>query len=143
MLILAVWLARSAPVTSRDGGPSSPVVERRPPRASASAAPVPRLVRDPFRYLEAAPGRPVPAFPVTRPSNVLPAPAGPEPIRLSGFVRRGAQLKAVLSVDGTTVVAAPGESAEGYRVLSVDEDAGVRLRAPSGEELLLRPAGAR
>jgi hypothetical protein len=49
----------------------------------------------------------------------------------------------VLSVAGTTVVVAPGESADGYRVLSVDEDAGVRLRSPSGEELLLRPAGTR
>jgi hypothetical protein len=61
-------------------------------------------------------------------------------VRLSGFVRQGGQLKAVLSVYGTTVLAGAGEAAEGYRVIAVDEDAGVRVRAPSGEELLLRPA---
>jgi len=55
-------------------------------------------------------------------------------------VRRRGELKAVLFVAGTTLVAAAGESAEGYRVLSVDEDAGVRVRGPAGEELLLRPA---
>lgn len=145
MAVLVVWLARSAPVVPRRGGPGSPVVEPRQPRAPASAVPAPRLVRDPFRYLEEATGRPLPASPAARPSvpTALSVPPAPEPIRLSGFVRRGAQLKAVLSVNGTTVVVAPGESADGYRVLSVDEDAGVRVRAPSGEELLLRPAGTR
>jgi hypothetical protein len=145
MAVLVVWLARSAPVVPRSGGPGSSVVEPTQPRAPASAAPAPRLIRDPFRYLEEAPGRLLPASPAARPSVVtaLSVPTAPEPIRLSGFVRRGAQLKAVLSVAGTTVVVAPGESADGYRVLSVDEDAGVRLRSPSGEELLLRPAGTR
>jgi hypothetical protein len=65
--------------------------------------------------------------------------AAAEPLRLSGFVRQGSRLKAVLVVEGATVLAGVGEAAEGYQVLSVDEDAGVRLRAPSGEELLLRP----
>lgn len=145
MAILVVWLARSAPVMSPSGGLSSPVVEPARPPVPASAAAAPRLVRDPFRYLEEAPGRPLPASPATRSSvpAALSVPPAPEPIRLSGFVRRGAQLKAVLSLAGTTVVVAPGESADGYRVLSVDEDAGVRLRAPSGEELLLRPPGTR
>jgi len=145
MAVLVVWLARSAPVVPRSGGLSSPVVEPTQPRAPASETPAPRLVRDPFRYLEEAPGRLLPASPAARPSAVtaLSIPAAPEPVRLSGFVRRGAQLKAVLSVAGTTVVVAVGESTDGYRVLSVDEDAGVRLRAPSGEELLLRPGGIR
>ncbi len=56
MAILVVWLARSAPVMSPSGGLSSPAVEPARPPVPASAAPAPRLVRDPFRYLEEAPG---------------------------------------------------------------------------------------
>jgi len=143
--LLAVWLARSAQIAPM---PEAASMERaEPPRApaAASAPPPPRLLRDPFRYLDAPTARVEPVLRAARPTPepVASPSAVPEPIRLSGFVRRGAELKAVLWVAGTTVVAAPGESAEGYRVISVDEDAGVRVRAPSGEELLLRPAGAR
>jgi hypothetical protein len=61
-------------------------------------------------------------------------------VKLVGFAWSGPVLRAVLSVRGTTVVAAAGESADGYLLLSVDQDSGVRLRAPSGEELRLTPA---
>jgi hypothetical protein len=35
------------------------------------------------------------------------------------------------------VTAGAGESAEGYLVVAVDEDAGVRLRGPDGAEVVL------
>lgn len=143
--LLAVWLARSAQIAPMPEAASMGRAELPRPRAAASAAAAPRLLRDPFRYLDEPAARVEPLLPAARPTPepVASPSAVPEPIRLSGFVRRGAELKAVLWVAGTTVVAAPGESAEGYHVISIDEDAGVRVRAPSGEELLLRPAGAR
>jgi hypothetical protein len=104
--------------------------------------PVPeRLVRDPFRYAE----RPAP--PVAPPPRVArvveaprPTPEPISPVRLVGFVRRGDNLRAVLSVRGATTVVGAGDDAEGYRVMAVDED-GVRLRTPTGDELVLKPAG--
>lgn len=142
--LLAVWLARSAQIAPQPGPAGMQRVEPlRSPRLTP--APPPRLSRDPFRYAAAPAARGEPVLPAARPTpEPVASPAAvPEAIRLSGFVRRGAELKAVLWVAGMTVVAATGESAEGYRVISIDEDAGVRVRAPSGEELLLRPAGAR
>jgi hypothetical protein len=58
-------------------------------------------------------------------------------VRLIGFVRRGGALVAALSVAGEVVLAAAGEAAGGFTVLSVDEEAGVRLRAPDGREFAL------
>ena len=139
---LAAWFARSAQVAPFSDRPIGVRTAR--PQAPASAAivsPGP-LTRNPFRYAEEPSARATAGTTIVRatpapPPSALPTPA---PIRLTGFVRRGAELKAVLFVAGTTLVAAVGESAEGYRVLSVDEDAGVRVRGPAGEELLLRPA---
>lgn len=138
--VFTVWLTRPAPVTAPEGaleGRAAPS-----PEASAAVPSRVRLVRDPFRYEDAAPRvevAPVPAVDAAA-RQEPPVVATPEPLRLSGFVRQGGRLKAVLTLDGTTVLAGAGEAAEGYRVIAVDEDAGVRLRAPSGEELLLRPA---
>jgi hypothetical protein len=142
--LLAVWLARLAQVTPMPET-FSPARASRPDPPPAFASPPPRLTRDPFRYADEPAARvPTVAPPTSRSPEPVAAPlAAPEPIRLSGFVRRGAELKAVLWVAGTTVVVAAGESAEGYRVISIDEDAGVRVRAPSGDELWLRPSSAR
>jgi hypothetical protein len=140
---LAIWLTRPASVTAPEVAIADEAEPSSEPRAPAAAATTQRrLARDPFRYEEAAsrvPEHPVSTIEPVQP-QAPPAPATPEPVRLSGFVRQGGQLKAVLSVYGTTVLAGAGEAAEGYRVIAVDEDAGVRVRAPSGEELLLRPA---
>jgi len=142
--LLAVWLARSATVTPLAGGSAVRPGRSQPPPAAAEPPPPP-LTRDPFRYADEPAAR-VEAVASARRSPepvATPATPAPERIRLSGFVRRGSELRAVLWIAGTTLVAATGETAEGYRVISIDEDAGVRVRAPSGEELLLRPAGAR
>lgn len=143
MAVLVVWLARSAQVAPPRADAPSPL-ERAQPLAPVAPAPEPRLARDPFRYL-GAPARVDPVPKVARPSEpaVVATPSTAEAVRLAGFVRIRSQLKAVLSIAGTTIVAAPGETVEGYQVLSVDEDAGVRVRSPSGEELLLHPAAAR
>jgi hypothetical protein len=69
-----------------------------------------------------------------------PTPEPVSPVRLIGYVRRGDNLRAVLSVRGATTVVGAGDDAEGYRVMAVDED-GVRLRTPAGDELVLKPAG--
>jgi hypothetical protein len=77
---------------------------------------------------------------------VTPLPPRPEPsasaspLRLIGLVRKGGALKAALSLWGETVVLGEGEESRGYRVLSVDEESGVRLRGPDGSELSLSPS---
>jgi len=142
---LAAWFARSAQVTPFGNGPVGARAARPQPPAPATTAASSPLTRNPFRYADEPLARAAAGPAVVRPSAPPPplvAPT-PEPIRLSGFVRRGGELKAVLFVAGTTLVLAAGESAEGYRVLSVDEDAGVRVRGRAGEELLLRPSAAR
>jgi hypothetical protein len=144
MALLAVWLARPSAVAPPIEG-RAPRPERRQPTPAAEA-PAPPLTRDPFRYADAPVARVEFALPIARRTPepaATPVAPPPERIRLSGFVRRGGELKVVLWIAGTTLVAAAGETADGYRVISIDEDAGVRVRAPSGDELLLRPSGAR
>jgi hypothetical protein len=137
---LVAWLSRPAAVTApEEPRPSRPAPAAEPGAAAPAAQR--RPARDPFRYGDTAPREippPAPALEPEPPPATQPV-AAAEPLRLSGFVRQGSRLKAVLVVEGATVLAGVGEAAEGYQVLSVDEDAGVRLRAPSGEELLLRP----
>jgi hypothetical protein len=72
-----------------------------------------------------------------------PATRAPEPVRLVGLVNRGGKLVAALSILGEVVVLGPGDEAEGYRVLSVDSDQGVRLRGPDGTERALTTAETR
>jgi hypothetical protein len=47
---------------------------------------------------------------------------------------------AALSIGGQVEVVAVGDEAGGYRVLSIDEDAGVRLRGPDGFDRTVAPA---
>jgi hypothetical protein len=56
-----------------------------------------------------------------------------------GFVRRAGRLKAALAISGDVVVVGPGEDANGYAVLAIDEETGVVLRAPGGDEMTLTP----
>jgi hypothetical protein len=71
-------------------------------------------------------------------------PATPEPtpetkVKLVGIVHRGTGVRAALNVEGSVIVLAAGESAEGYTVLAVDDETGARLRTPDGREIVLAP----
>ena len=44
---------------------------------------------------------------------------------------------AALDVHGEVVLAAAGASVDGYKVLGIEEDSGVRLRSPEGQDILL------
>jgi hypothetical protein len=109
------------------------------PEAPEPRAEAPRLVRDPFRYLEEqTPPRESVGAERRAP---LPEPAPtPEPaLKLLGFVRRKGAVHAVLRHREDVAIAGQGDEVGGFRILSVDEDQGVLLRAPSGEETRLSP----
>jgi hypothetical protein len=146
MVALLVWLP---PLLRRRSSDPPARPPRRPPaHAESPALPAgvtPSLPeRNVFEYAEprAAPAPIVAPRPIAPPSGRPPAAteAVPEPVRLVGLVRRAGRPRAVLSILGEVVVLAAGEESEGYRVVSVDEEAGVRLRAPDGSErTLARP----
>ena len=102
-------------------------------------------VRNVFEFMdrttEAPPPAPLPALVIPPPLDpgMTLAPAAEEPIRLVGFVRRGGALRAAVSLAGRVAVLAPGEEADGYSLLAVDEDAGATVRMPDGSELVLSP----
>jgi hypothetical protein len=153
-LRLVVILAIGAAVLGLSylvGPRPEPSVPRPPRRAAADPRPAPREMpvagapgRNVFEFVEpdapprvTAPPRPAPA-----PSVEAPAPAGPvapPAVRLVGLVHRGGSVRAALSVRGNVVILGLGEEAEGYRVVSIDEDAGVRLAGPDGAEQVLAP----
>lgn len=144
-LLVMVFLRQPGPdaVARQPRAPSEP----RAARPASRADTVPALPeRNVFEY----------AHPADKPEarvTVAPEPApptpqetasrAPEPVRLVGLVNRGGKLRAALSILGEVVVLGPGEEAEGYRVLSVDSDEGVRLREPDGTERALAPGGIR
>jgi hypothetical protein len=141
LALFAVFLTRGA-----GPGPAPPPAETFPIEAAPATQPtaaIPDLgrARDPFRYLEEpAPLRSDPRPPPRALEEEIAAVApSPPPIRVLGFIRRGDSLLAALSVHGVVVTAGVGESAESHLVLAIDEDAGVRLRAPDGAEVLLVP----
>lgn len=85
---------------------------------------------------------PPPVGPGHAPRAALPGPAAtatPSAVRVVGLIRRGGQLKAALMVQGEMTLAGKGERAGAYTVLEVDEETGVRVRGPEGEETLLPP----
>jgi len=112
------------------------------PAGVLPAAPVrPMPTRNIFEYAEDR--RALPALPVVAPPPYG-APAGPAPspspaVRVAGLVRRGAELRAALVVEGELTVAGKGERAGRYTVLDVNDETGVRLRGPAGEEMVLPP----
>jgi hypothetical protein len=117
--------------------PRQPAVSaRRPGTSTALTSPMPG--RNVFEYAEPAPSAAARAapMPVASPPAEPPLPAAPEvpAVRLVGLVHRGGKLRAAISILGDVVVLAAGEESEGYRVLSVDEESGVRLRMPDGSE---------
>ena len=137
-LLVTLFLRQPGPdaVARQPRTPSDPAVAGAPLRAATVPA-VPE--RNVFEYAhradqpearvrvapEAGPAPPIPPEPASR---------APEPVRLVGLVNRGGKLRAALSILGEVVVLGPGEEAEGYRVLSVDPEQGVRVRGPDGAE---------
>ena len=155
VLVVAVAAALAAAYLFRDAGGSGAADRPPPPTRAAPPAPagpppdVPpgAPLRNVFEYADAATTEPEAApEPVPGPataSNPYEAAApAPEPsplVRWIGLVRRGGQTRAALAIAGETVVLAPGESAGGFTVDSIDEDEGVRLRAPDGTTVVLSP----
>ena len=149
LLVLVALLARG---TGRGAAwapfpPGPPAPRAAPPRPT-----LPRPVATPwepsrnlFQYADgpavAAP-LPPPASMPRGPRGAIPAPvatATPSAVRVVGLIRRGGQLKAALMVQGEMALAGKGERAGGYTVLEVDEETGVRVRGPEGEETVLPP----
>jgi hypothetical protein len=139
LVVLAVSLAPLLwrPTPDRPPrAPKTPPARTENPTVSADVPSLPE--RNVFEYAEA---RPAPA-PTAAPRSVAPpvsppaavAEAVPEPVRLVGLVRRAGRPRAVLSILGEVVILGAGEESEGYRVMSVDEEAGVTVRAPDGSE---------
>ena len=130
------------------GAAWAPVPPATAPRVAARPArvpPPPPVRRTPTRNIfEYAEDRRAPAAaPVAAPPPYAP-PAGPSPspspaVRVAGLVRRGAELKAALVVEGEMMVAGKGDRAGRYTVMEVDDEKGVRLRGPAGEEVVLPP----
>jgi hypothetical protein len=128
-----------APVRGRDG--EEAVFED---VAESDRIPPPPA-RDIFRYAEPPP-RPRTAPTAARPRTVLATPE-PEPtptpplVRLVGLVRRADGLRAAVATAAGVAVVGPGDEVEGFEVVSVDEDRGLRLRAADGREIVLQPGG--
>jgi hypothetical protein len=109
--------------------------------AAETAAAIPPSLRNVFEYSETVVRPPASSRPVitsTVPAATLPMPSPSPLVRLVGLVHRGGRTKAALAVAGDTVVLAPGESAAGYTVVSIDEDEGVRVSGPDGATIVLR-----
>jgi hypothetical protein len=62
------------------------------------------------------------------------APEGP---RLVGIQRQGGVLKAAVALGGDVAVLREGESVDGYTVVAIDEEEGVRLRDAAGTAVTL------
>jgi hypothetical protein len=119
------------PVAARPPNLPSPPPTRRTPS------------RNLFEYANEVVG-PAPAarWEAPRPPSAGPEAPAPSPspaVRVAGLIRRGGELKAALVVEGEVIVAGKGERAGGYTVVDVDDETGVRLRGPDGEEIVLPP----
>ena len=142
LVVIMIWSWTREP-------PPSPVPEKRQRQRSASKeGPLPTLEpgasvrRNLFEYGEAPaatatrPGTFVAPLPVSTPAVLADAPA--VPLKLVGLVHQGAGLRAALAVHGEVVLVAPGQEVAGYKIVSIDEDAGVVLTAPDGRTIELR-----
>ena len=140
VVVLAVLFLRG-PGPGASARPAEEAAPRRsPPRARATDPDLPWPARDPFRYADE---RRQGAAPAPPPTATAPPPvpvASADPLRLIGLVRKGGTVKAAVSMWGETMVMGVGEEARGYKVLSIDDEGGVRLRGPDGSELTLPPS---
>ena len=130
-LALAVLVGVAA-AGGQDAQPPRPV-DRVPPAPADSDL---RKVRNIFRYADdpgpEADPRPRDLLGTEAVGRVGGPPAEPA-ARLVGLVHRGERLVAALVIDGQVMLMGEGESAGGFTVLAVSEEA-VRLREPGGEE---------
>ncbi|HEY5907280.1 MAG TPA: hypothetical protein VIZ31_04510, partial [Vicinamibacteria bacterium] len=126
---------------SAGGDASRPrVAAPRPARVEPDWLPPPPA-RNIFRYADepatprgAARVRETPPPEATAPDRAEPpAPA----LWLVGFVRRPNGLRAAIATTSGVVIVGPGDVVLGHKVLSLDEDRGLRLRLPDGAELTL------
>ena len=154
VLLVGGWLLFGA--QGVPPGPSSTPRSRLPPRVSRAqpahpGSPSTAAPRNIFEFAHAGEDvARVQGPPRARPSIVA-APAPPEvdvspepeaPVRLVGVVLRGGKRKAALAIRGELVVIGPGETADGYTVVAIDEEQGVRLKGPEGEITLTPPEGS-
>ena len=153
LLALAVGLILLAVVLVRGGGrgaawapfPPAPQPRLAAPRTAPSRPAATPAVpsRNLFQYADGGATIAPPASSLVPRAAPALAPAvpveTPPGVRVAGLVRRGGQLKAALVVQGELTVAGKGERAGGYTVLEVDEESGVRVRGPGGEETVLPP----
>ena len=141
-VVLAILLLREPGPGASAKPAENPAPPRSAPPARAADPDLPWPARDPFRYAEEHRQGTTSAPP---PINAAPSPppapaASANPLRLIGIVRKGGTVKAAVSLWGETVVLAEGEESRGYKVLSIDDEGGVRLRGPDGSELTLPPS---
>jgi hypothetical protein len=138
LVVAAVWLSRESgsALAPTPKAPANAAAVVSPGPIARTPLPAPRPTRDPFRFVDVEP----PAS-LGRAHFQTVAPPAPEPVparvRLVGLVRRAGTLRAALVVDGEVVLASAGETILGFRVLSLDEEGGVRLRDPEGLEATL------
>jgi hypothetical protein len=135
VLVLVVLSRGSGPV----GIPSGPPPRIPAPETSAPAREPedagPAASRDIFRYAD-QPGPPNTHRAAAAPRPPLPVPAEAA-LRLVGILHKGGTLQAVLALSGEVILAKVGERVGGHEVLSIDEESGVRLRDPGGQEVTL------
>ena len=144
LAVILTALALRGPGPGADARPPDTAAPRPPATVVPAFDPaMPWPARDPFRYASEGP-----RVPASLPSAaVAPPPLAPAPVpapsmaplRLIGLVRKAGAVKAALSLWGETVVLGVGEESGGYRVLAIDEESGVRLKGPAGDELNLPP----
>lgn len=136
-----------APSASGPPGPPRPAAGASTPEGTQLDPLPPPPERDIFRYAEHSTPPPSSGRPRERPPAVIePArPAGVDPpppaVRLVGLVHRPGGLRAAVSTSGGVVIVGPGDVVEGLTVVGIDEDRGLRLRAPDGTEVALLPGG--
>lgn len=130
----------SVPVRPRPAARRAPSTVTRaaePPAAAPASDVEPARLRDLFAYAdepEAFPPARVTLLPTPTPGAAVATPAPPPAVRVVGLVRRAGELRVALSERGQVVVVALGDSVGGRRVIAIDEDRGVCLRATDGRE---------
>jgi hypothetical protein len=102
--------------------------------------PIGPLERNIFEYAREAAILPEPVAPASEPEPPeASSTKEPSAVRLVGLVGSGKAMKVALAIDGQVAVLGPGEAELGYRIVSVDESAGIRILGPDGESVLPIP----
>ncbi len=137
----ALWLVALALLASAEGRGEPTREGSRSPAATSEVRPASPdsdllEIRDIFRYADdprvapTPPGRPGGSQGTAVSDEATPPPAR---ARLIGLVQRSSRHMAAVIIDGEVLLLAEGESALGFTVLDIREEA-VRLRDPEGNE---------